>query len=69
MLAWALIMMILVTPWRLVKRRTTYPNLVQALFDPGYADANIKKILGNNLLRVWRASMYMRLVRKTKISI
>lgn len=30
-----------------------YPNLVQKLIDAGYSDDDIKKILGENLLRVW----------------
>lgn len=32
-----------------------YPNLVAALQARGYADADIRKLLGENLLRVWRA--------------
>ena len=32
-----------------------YPNLVAGLQARGYADADIRKILGDNLLRVWRA--------------
>lgn len=32
-----------------------YPNLVAGLQSRGYADADIRKILGGNLLRVWRA--------------
>ena len=32
-----------------------YPNLVAGLQARGYADADIRKILGENLLRVWRA--------------
>lgn len=37
-----------------LKDVSTYPNLVQGLLDRGYSDADIKKILGENLLRVWR---------------
>ena len=32
-----------------------YPNLVAGLQGRGYSDADIRKILGTNLLRVWRA--------------
>lgn len=32
-----------------------YPNLVAGLQSRGYSDADIRKILGGNLLRVWRA--------------
>lgn len=32
-----------------------YPNLVQALLDLDYSETDIKKILGGNTLRVWRA--------------
>ena len=32
-----------------------YPNLVAGLQARGYDDADIRKILGGNLLRVWRA--------------
>jgi membrane dipeptidase len=32
-----------------------YPNLVAGLQGRGYSDADIRKILGENLLRVWRA--------------
>ncbi len=31
-----------------------YPNLVAALLEAGYSEADIEKILGENLLRVWR---------------
>ncbi|MCV2884872.1 dipeptidase [Aestuariibacter sp. AA17] len=37
-----------------LKDVSTYPNLVQGLLDRGYSDSDIKKILGDNLLRVWR---------------
>jgi len=32
-----------------------YPNLVAGLQSRGYKDADIRKILGGNLLRVWTA--------------
>jgi membrane dipeptidase len=32
-----------------------YPNLVAGLQARGYRDADIRKILGGNLLRVWQA--------------
>ncbi len=37
-----------------LKDVSSYPNLVQGLLDRGYSDADIKKILGENMLRVWR---------------
>lgn len=37
-----------------LKDASTYPNLVQALLDKNYSETDIKKILGENLLRVWR---------------
>ena len=33
-----------------------YPALVQGLIDMGYSDADIRKIMGENLLRVMRAN-------------
>jgi membrane dipeptidase len=30
-----------------------YPNLIRALLDMGYSDADIEKVCGGNLLRVW----------------
>ncbi len=38
-----------------LKDVSTYPNLVQGLLERGYSEADIKKILGGNTLRVWRA--------------
>jgi membrane dipeptidase len=38
-----------------LKDVSTYPNLVQGLLDRGYSEDDIRKILGENLLRVWRA--------------
>ncbi len=37
-----------------LKDVSTYPNLVQGLLDRDYSEADIKKILNENLLRVWR---------------
>lgn len=37
-----------------LKDVTTYPNIVQALLDKEYSEEDIKKVLGENLLRVWR---------------
>ncbi len=33
---------------------STYPNLIAALLEKGYSDEEVAKILGGNLLRVWR---------------
>ena len=38
-----------------LKDVSTYPNLVRGLLERGYSEADIKKILGENLLRVWAA--------------
>lgn len=37
-----------------LKDVSTYPNLVQGLLERGYSEADIRKILSGNLLRVWR---------------
>lgn len=37
-----------------LKDASTYPNLVQGLLDEGFSDKDIKKILGENLIRVWQ---------------
>ena len=37
-----------------LKDVSSYPNLVEGLLRRGYSEADIKKILGENLLRVWR---------------
>lgn len=37
-----------------LKDVSSYPNLVEGLLQRGYSDAEIRKILGGNLLRVWR---------------
>jgi membrane dipeptidase len=37
-----------------LKDVSTYPNLVEGLLRRGYSDDDIRKILGENLLRVWR---------------
>jgi membrane dipeptidase len=36
-----------------LKDVSTYPNLIRGLFERGYGEAEIRKILGENLLRVW----------------
>lgn len=38
-----------------LKDVSDYPNLVQGLLERGYHDGEIRKILGENLLRVWQA--------------
>ena len=38
-----------------LKDVSTYPNLIQGLLDRGYSEDDIRKILGENLLRVWQA--------------
>ena len=38
-----------------LKDVSSYPNLVRGLLERGYSEADIKKILGENLLRVWLA--------------
>jgi membrane dipeptidase len=38
-----------------LKDVSSYPNLVEGLLRRGYAEADIRKILGENLLRVWQA--------------
>jgi membrane dipeptidase len=38
-----------------LKDVSTYPNLVGGLLERGYSEADIRKILGENLLRVWEA--------------
>jgi membrane dipeptidase len=38
-----------------LKDVSTYPALVAELLRRGYADEDIVKILGGNLLRAWRA--------------
>ena len=37
-----------------LKDVSTYPNLVEGLLDRGYSDEDVRKILGGNVLRVWR---------------
>ncbi len=37
-----------------LKDVSTYPNLVRGLLARGYSEADIEKILGENLLRLWR---------------
>jgi len=38
-----------------LKDVASYPNLIGGLLDRGYSEDDIKKILGENLLRVWQA--------------
>ncbi|HSN51892.1 MAG TPA: dipeptidase [Woeseiaceae bacterium] len=38
-----------------LKDASAYPNLVAGLLRRGYSEADIRKILGENLLRVWQA--------------
>ncbi len=38
-----------------LKDVSQYPNLVEGLLGRGYSEADIRKILGENLLRVWQA--------------
>ena len=38
-----------------LKDVSAYPNLIKGLLDRGYSEADIRKILGENLLRVWQA--------------
>ena len=38
-----------------LKDVSAYPNLVRGLLERGYSEVDIRKILGENLLRVWRA--------------
>lgn len=38
-----------------LKDVSSYPNLVAGLLERGYSEADISKILGGNLLRVWRS--------------
>ena len=38
-----------------LKDVSAYPNLVEGLLRRGYGEADVRKILGENLLRVWRA--------------
>ncbi len=37
-----------------LKDVSTYPNLVEGLLSRGYSEDDVKKILGGNLLRIWR---------------
>jgi len=39
-----------------LKNVSMYPNLIEALLERGYSIIDIDKILGKNLLRVWRAT-------------
>lgn len=37
-----------------LKDVSTYPNLIQGLMNKGFSDSDIQKVLGGNLLRVWK---------------
>lgn len=39
-----------------LKDVSSYPNLVRGLLERGYSEEDIRKILGENLLRVWAAA-------------
>lgn len=39
-----------------LKDVSSYPNLIAGMLERGYSDGQIEKILGGNLLRVWRAN-------------
>jgi membrane dipeptidase len=36
-----------------LKDVSSYPNLIEGLLDRGYSESDIRKILGENLLRIW----------------
>lgn len=38
-----------------LKDASSFPSLVKGLLDRGYSEEDIKKVLGGNLIRVWRA--------------
>jgi len=38
-----------------LKDVSSYPNLVRGLLERGYSEDDIRKILGGNMLRIWRA--------------
>ena len=37
-----------------LKDVSDYPNLVQGLLERGHSESDVRKILGENLLRVWQ---------------
>ena len=39
-----------------LKDVSSYPNLIEGLLRRGYSEADVRKILGENLLRVWEAA-------------
>ncbi len=39
-----------------LKDVSSYPNLIKGLLQRGYSEADIRKILGENLLRVWQSA-------------
>jgi membrane dipeptidase len=38
-----------------LKDVSNYPNLIRGLLERGYSEADVRKVLGENLLRVWQA--------------
>jgi membrane dipeptidase len=38
-----------------LKDVSQYPNLIRGLLERGYSESDIRKLLGENLLRVWQA--------------
>lgn len=40
-----------------LKDVSAYPNLVQGLLDRGYSEEDIRKVLGENILRVWQEAI------------
>ena len=38
-----------------LKDVSSYPNLIAGLLQRGYSEEDVRKILGGNLMRVWKA--------------